>query len=161
MSEINIDSSNIDRAVTQLRRYATLLDRKSEKIVSGMLYEGANEAANNFGHVATGETLSSINTERNGKSGTITVGGNAIWFEFGTGVIANRGGNEHPKKAELNLAPWGTYGKGYGSDPQGWWFKGDDGEWHHTYGIKATMFFYNTAQMLRREYARIAKKEFK
>ena len=56
--------------------------------------------------------------------------------------------------------PWGTYGLGKGADPNGWWYEGDDGNIHHTYGIQATMFMYRTAKYLEQEFPRLAKEVF-
>lgn len=149
------------RAVDWLEDYAKSLKDKSKEIISEMLQDGEFYAANFLGHIDTGMTLSTIAGYRQGDSGLLVVSGAAIWLEFGTGVVANRGQAEHPKKAELRLYPWGAYGEGHGSDPNGWYYMGDDGKVHHTFGIPANHFFYNTAQQLRKEYARIAKRAFK
>lgn len=112
-------------------------------------------------HIDTGNTLSTIHGYRNGNNGVIVANGAAIWIEFGTGVYAD-GQTDHPLLGRVNgIVGHGEYGKGHGADPNGWWYPGDDGEWHHTYGIKANYFMYNTAQMLKRECPQMAKEVFK
>lgn len=161
MREIIVEATSLEKAADYLNRYADKLDKQSANIVAAMLQSGEEEAADNLGHVDTGETLSTLASYQNGNEGTIQIGGNAIWIEFGTGMVANQGQDEHPMKEALGLSPWGTYGEGHGSDEDGWFYPGDDGYYHHTYGIPANYFFYNTAQMLRRQYAKIAKEVFK
>lgn len=162
MREIIVEATSLTKAADYLNKYADKLEKRSANILSELLNVGVEEAANNFGHYDTGQTLSSLHAETNGKEGYIRINQNyAVWIEFGTGVAANEGEAEHPMKETLGLAPWGAYGKGKGSNPSGWWYKDDAGEFHHTYGITATHFFYNTAQMLRRQYAKIAKGAYK
>lgn len=149
-------------AANWLMRWKDKIQRNAEKLLAKMLQEGEQYALNYLGHIDTGETLSTIASYREGNHGILLVGGNAIWIEFGTGVVANQyNPYPHHKAQELGMNAIGTYGKGHGHDPNGWWYMGDDGEYHHTYGIPANMFFYNTAQTLKREYDKYAKEIFK
>ena len=128
-----------------------------------MLQEGENFAfLGAAAHIYTGITIDSIMCYRDGNHGILMIGGNAIWVEFGTGVYAPLQTN-HPalgEAAKYGIVSHGMYGKKQGSNPNGWWYTGDDGEIHHTYGIPSDPFFYNTAQMLRREYDKYAKEIF-
>ena len=153
--------SGFKAAASWLTGYKSRLIKQAEALLGQMLQEGEQYAINSLGHIDTGETLSTIAAYREGNHGILLVGGNAIWLEFGTGVFFNGEGYNHPKAEELGMSAHGTYGFGFGSNPNGWWYIGDDGESHHTQGIEANMFFYNTAQMLRREYKRMAKEIFK
>lgn len=150
--------SGIEEVATWLEEYSKSLERKANELVNQMLQDGEMYAANFLGHIDTGETLSTIMGYREGNTGIVTVGGNAIWIEFGTGVTYNQ--QLHPKASELGMSPHGTYGQGHGADPDGWYYPADDGTWKHTFGIPMNMFLYNTAQMLRREYKRIALEVF-
>lgn len=147
-------------AAEWIRDYAKSLPSKMFKVVDEMTMQGEMYAINLLGHIDTGETLSTIAGYRDGKHGYIVAGGNAVWIEFGTGVVANAGNAPHPKASELQMSPWGTFGKGKGANPNGWYYLGDDGEVHHTYGIPSNRFLYNTAQTLRRQYPEIAKEIF-
>lgn len=156
---VSASASGLSAAASWLEGYANRLEKNVNELISAMLKEGEQYAIDNLGHIDTGETVSSIMAYREGSSGLLVVGGNAIWIEFGTGVYAP-GQTDHPKASELGMSPHGTYGLGHGADPNGWYYQGDDGQWHHTMGIPSNRFFYNTAQMLRREYKRIAQEVF-
>ncbi len=156
---ISYSDSGLDAAVAWLEGYSKRLEKNVTELINKMLNEGETYAANSLGHIDTGETLSTIMGYREGNTGILMVGGNAVWIEFGTGCTYNTGAS-HPKLSELNMSVWGTYGEGHGADPNGWYYPGDDGTWHHTYGIPMNKFFYNTAQMLRKEYKRMAQEVF-
>lgn len=143
-----------------LQKYAKDLEKKANQLIAAMLKEGEMTAKIYLLHYDTGETMNSIMGYREGDAGILTVGGAAIWIEFGTGVTYNGEGYNHPKAAETGMNQHGTYGQRKGADPNGWYYRGKDGEFHHTWGIPTNPFFYNTAQMLRKEYARIAKEVF-
>ena len=155
---IPISASGFNVAVAWLEGYKNRLEKNTEEIVKIMLQDGEMYAINFLGHIDTGETLNSIMAYRNGNEGMIVAHGNAIWIEFGTGVAYNS--SLHPKAAELHMKPHGTYGKGYGANPNGWYYKDDNGDWHHTKGIPQNRFLYTTAQTLRKEYKRIAQEVF-
>lgn len=62
----------------------------------------------------------------------------------------------------LTYAPYVELGTGiYASDGNGrkdaWWYKGSDGEWHKTRGIRASHFLKKAASEHTSEYKRIAK----
>jgi hypothetical protein len=103
---------------------------------------------------------------RSGNMGIIEVGGNAIWIEFGTGVVANPGTDSvHSPDASASMAiirPWGTYGKGQGSNPGGWFYydEADHGKLKHTFGIPMNPFMEQAAHRLEREFRRKAKEVF-
>lgn len=156
-----LSSASIAECARKLEFYSKhTIDRKVEQLVGRMLKEGETYAINAVGHFDTGETMSSVVAYREGSHGIIAVGGNAIWIEFGTGVEYNGGGYNHPKAAELGMSAHGTYGKGLGADPNGWVYRDDDGNYHHTKGIPTNPFMYNTAQMLRNECRNWAKEIF-
>lgn len=168
---VPFSKKGMEEAAKWLMNYKRFMQRRVDKLLAKMLNEGEKCAIRELVHIDTGETLSTIGAYRNGNQGFLLVGGNAVWIEFGTGVIANDyQAYPHPKAQELGMNAIGTYvapyplnktGVPHGSDPNGWWYEGDDGEYYHTYGIPANMFFYNTAQYLRKEYPHWAKEIFK
>ncbi len=165
---IPLTPSGLERGAQWLEKYAKItLPKKVEQFVELMTRQGESWAINFMGHIDTGETLASIVGIRNGNKGVIVAGGNAIWIEFGTGVVANIGVDSHPKAPILGIAPHGTYGKGLGSNPNGWYYpdpKGThyfDGQyWSHTYGIPASRFLYDTSIELIKAYPSMAKEIF-
>ena len=155
---ISASSSGFRAAAAWLEDYAETLKEKASKVLDAMLKEGEFTAKVLLVHIDTGETLNSIMGYREGDHGIISVGGKAIWIEFGTGVYAP-GQVDYPVSVE-GIVPHGTYGEGHGADPNGWYYTNINGEVRHTLGIAANMFMYNTAQRLRREYKRIAHEVF-
>lgn len=151
----------IDRAVRWLERYAKDLETKINELISAMLKEGEMTAKISLLHYDTGETMNSIMGYREGNTGIIIARGNAIWIEFGTGVHAPMQ-TDHPLLGDVKgIVHHGEYGKKHGADPNGWYYPGKDGKWHHTMGIPSNPFMYSAAQMLRRQYKRIASEVFK
>lgn len=156
---VSLSENGLDAAVAWLEGYSKRLEKHITELINKMLDEGETYAANTLGHIDTGETLSTIMGYREGNTGILSVGGNAVWIEFGTGVAYNS--EMHPKAAELGMSPHGTYGAGYGANPDGWYYYDENRQrWRHTKGIPQNRFFYNTAQMLRKEYKRMAQEVF-
>ena len=161
--ECTLNSKSLLSAAKQLRKYAASLQSKTEQLVQELGDFGVDSAANTLGHVDTGETLESLRFIREGTNGTVSVGGNAVWIEFGTGVAKNggsAGAYVHPKAAELGMSAIGTYGKGYGANPDGWYYRTADGKTHHTTGIQSNAFMYQTSQNMRQELVEMAKEVF-
>lgn len=165
---VDLSPKSIANAAKALEDYAKSLDNKTSALVDSIGEKGVEIARFNYegnegkSHVDTGATLNSIEYEkRNEKSGAVTVGGAAVWIEFGTGVTRNgaAGSYVHEKAAELGMSPIGCYGKGHGSE-EGWFYPTPDGyKW--TFGIKSNPFMYQTSQDLRRNLVAIAQEVFK
>ncbi len=162
---VRLDPGSVNRAIQELKAHKAQLEKDMQTLIDKMCADGADYAINQVGHVDTGETLSSIMGYRNGNKGVIVAGGNAIWIEFGTGMTKNAG-NIHPPTADgWTPAPFGTYGKGHGADPGGWWYPesgdvNDPGRWIHTYGIQGNQFLYKTALYLQQQYPDMAREVF-
>ena len=121
---VPLSKSGIDKAATWLEDYARrTLPKNCVDLISRMCRTGEVWAMTLMNHIDTGNTLSTIRGYRNGNKGVIVANGAAIWIEFGTGVVANKGSKPHPKAAELGMSPWGTYGKGHGASFNGWWYR--------------------------------------
>ena len=159
---IPFSQAGLERAADWLEDYAKrTLPKNCVALISRMCRTGEVWAMTLMDHIDTGETLSTIHGYRNGDKGVIVANGAAIWIEFGTGVAKNGSGYNYPGEIPEGIVPHGTFGKGHGSQLNGWWYKGDDGEYHHTMGMKANYFMYNTARMLKRECPEMAKEVFK
>ena len=165
--ECTLSAASIADAAKQLRQYAESLSDKTEKLVRTMGEYGSEMALRHFNekpHVETGTTRDSIHYEHDGTSGTVSVSGAAVWIEFGTGVANNgmqAGVYVHEKAAELGMAAIGTYDRGHGADPRGWYYYAADGTKHHTRGIESNPFMYQASQDMRRELLDKAKEVFK
>ena len=158
--ELSVES--IDRAINEIYARRAEIKKRVEQLIDKMVAAGEDYAINSVGHFDTGETLASITGYRNGNKGVIVASGAAVWLEFGTGTIKNH--YTHPKAQELGITPWGKFGQGYGNGdqyPEGWWYEGDDGEYHHTRGIEANMFMWRTSQRLQELFPQLGKEVFK
>lgn len=175
-----LDEKSIDAAIRQIEKYRDDLTPKTHRIVDDAARVAENNARQILQeHIWSGETIALLQTVKGKQdtykaSNTVTVGGAAIWLEFGTGVVANNcspGTFVHPMAQELGMVGIGMYGNGYGSNPNGWFFY-EDAEWAggtfnvygrtmHTFGIPATMFMYNSAKVARRYLPSIARGVFR
>lgn len=155
-----LSSKSIADAAKQLRQYAKSLEKKSEQLVDNLGKAGVEYANMYLEHDDTGETRRSIQFNREVNIGVLSVGGAAVWIEFGTGVLANAGNSPHPKKDEVGAVGWGEYGHGYGVDI--WEFPSKKyGKWLPTAGIAMNPFMYETSQSLRFVLLDFAKEVFK
>ena len=157
--ECTLTASSLAKAAKELEQYAESLTAKTEKLVQSLGELGAEKADAYLIHEDTGETRNSIQFTHEGTSGNVSVGGAAVWIEFGTGVIANSGNTPHPKKDEVGAVGWGEYGHGLGKGK--WWFINKNGEKKWTSGIQMNPFMYSASQDMRRDLLKIAKEVFK
>ena len=79
-------------------------------------------------------------------------------IEFGSGVRYNSIPN--PKAGELGFGVGSYPGQTHAADPNGWYYFGDDGKWHHSYGIKATMPMYNASLEMIKSVSEVAREVF-
>lgn len=157
--------SEINAAVKELRQYQSEITYKCQRFTERLAEIGLQTAkAILEQHIYTGETIGSLRIETDEK-GEITririvVESEAILFlEFGAGIKFS--GTVNPKAKEMGYGP-GTYpGKGHWDDPNGWWYLGDDGEWHHSFGIEAAMPMYKASVAMRQQIVSIAREIFK
>lgn len=99
--------------------------------------------------IATGDTL-------NTPAGPI---GTLVMIEFGSGCRFNSVPN--PKADEFGFGV-GTYpNQTHAFDPNGWYYLGEDGKWHHSYGVKATMPMYNASTEMMLNIYKVTKEVFK
>lgn len=80
-----------------------------------------------------------------------------LLIEFGGGIHHNPVAN--PKAGELGFGV-GTFPNQTHAFEDGWYYPGDDGEWHYTHGVKATMPMYNADTEILLNIRKIAKEVF-
>lgn len=162
---VSYTTEGLEKAAAWLDEYKKDLKQKVEHLISRMVGEGKAFAISNVNHIDTGLTISSVVGIRNGNKGIILAGGNAIWIEFGTGVVLNGADDVHDR-ASLGMSEWGTFaqdgsGVSQGANANGWYYHDETGTLRHTLGMPMNPFFYNTAKMLRDKYGDYAKEIFK
>lgn len=128
------DQKSISAALEQIRKYKKDFLVKEQEFVRRLAEIGVRVAQAGFTAADyDGVNDVSVSLEQTGNGYSVVASGQAVGFiEFGTGVKYpewdNTGMDYTPPKH-------GTYGKGQGANPQGWWFKQSDGaRANHTYG---------------------------
>lgn len=167
---VSLNDDSLSAAIRIVEGYKKEMLQKAGEVVDAVAKDVDTEARRELTkHVWSGETINSLTTERKSdtaytRSANVKVGGAAVWLEFGTGVVANGcavGEFVHPMPGVyFKMNGIGTYGKGHGADPNGWYWEDEFGEYHHTFGIPATMFMWNAAQLAKRNIPSTARRVF-
>ena len=167
---VSLSDDSLSAAIRIVEGYKKEMLQKAGEVVDAVAKDVDTEARRELTkHVWSGETINSLTTERKSdtaytRSANVKVGGAAVWLEFGTGVVANGcavGEFVHPMPGVyFKMNGIGTYRKGHGADPDGWYWEDEFGEYHHTFGIPATMFMWNAAQLAKRNIPSTARRVF-
>lgn len=163
--KFGLSQKEIKAAQKQLRDYQKEITQKCRLLVSELSDIGLKSVeAVLQQHIDSGQTIGSLRIEENSSGQIIrmavVVESDAILFlEFGAGITYS--GTQNPKAGELGYGP-GTYpGKGHWNDPNGWWYPDENGEYHHTFGTKASMPMYKASVKMRQSVFKVAKNIFK
>lgn len=127
------DKKSIDKAIKQLEQYKKDFLAKEEIFVKKLAEIGVSVASTGFALADyDGVNDVSVRLEWQGNKATIIAEGETVGFiEFGTGVKYPEWDNSG---MEYTPPKHGTYGKGHGARPKGWYFKPGEGAVQHTYG---------------------------
>lgn len=132
------DAKSIARAEKLVREYKKDFEVKETEFVRRLAEIGVSVASAGFAtadYDGVNDVVVSLQKTENGYN--VVASGKTVGFiEFGTGVKypewadgGNVSGNPYTPP------PHGSYGKGQGKNPWGWWFRGSDGAVaQHTYG---------------------------
>lgn len=128
------DPKSIDNAIQMVKQYKRDFEAKESEFLRRLAEIGVRVAQSGFAtadYDGVNDVVVSMERTSNGYS--VVASGKTVGFiEFGTGV-------KHPEWDNTNMdytpPKHGTYGKGQGKNPHGWWFKQNDGgRATHTYG---------------------------
>ena len=129
-----LDIKSINRAIKQIEVYRQEFEQKEQEFVRRLAEVGLTVATTGFAladYDGTKDVVVSMN--QTGTQATVVASGQTVGFiEFGTGVRYPEWDN-----SGMDYTPpeHGTYGKGKGNSPHGWWFTaGGGGASQHTYG---------------------------
>lgn len=129
------DKASITDAIKQLRQYEKEFLRKEKEFVRRLTEIGVSVASAGFATADyDGVNDVVVSMEQNGTRAKVIASGTTVGFiEFGTGVKYPEWDNTG---MEYTPPKHGTYGKGRGARPHGWFFKpnGSEGASQHTYG---------------------------
>lgn len=125
---------SVDNAIQMVKQYKRDFEAKESEFLRRLAEIGVRVAQSGFAtadYDGVNDVVVSMERTSNGYS--VVASGKTVGFiEFGTGV-------KHPEwdNTDMDYTPpkHGTYGKGQGKNPYGWWFKQNDGgRAMHTYG---------------------------
>lgn len=167
------DSKSIQNAIKQIEQYRDDLPRKCQEICRRLAEEGvrvANSALSEGKEEGyTPSTKVSYEIDANGKvirAKIIASGPYILFLEFGSGIRYS--GTKNPKALEMGYGP-GTYPSNAPQQnppydnwesPTGWYYYGDDGKVHHTYGVRAKMPMYRASVEIMKNVNKVVKEVF-
>lgn len=128
------DAKSITKAIKQLEQYKKDFRTKEEVFVRRLAEIGVSVASVGFATADyDGVNDVQVTMTQNGTKATVVAYGETVGFiEFGTGVTFPEWDNSG---MEYTPPAHGTYGKGRGANPNGWYFKQHEGaRARHTYG---------------------------
>lgn len=129
-----LDPKSISNAIKEVKRYKQEFEAKEKEFIKRLAELGVSVASTGFAMADyDGVNDVQVRMTQSGGSAVVTAFGETVGFiEFGTGV-------KYPEwdasGMEYTPPKHGTYGKGRGKNPHGWYFKQSDGaSARHTYG---------------------------
>lgn len=174
---IKVDIFNpksIQDCIKQIEAYRDDLPGKCQEICRRLAEEGVMVANTAINSVPIGKTITlttDINPSKMGCQAIMKMTGretrtedgriffSALAIEFGSGIRYNPTAN--PKSSEFGMGVGTFPGQTHAENPDGWWYLGSDGEWHHSYGVKASMPLYSASEEIRQKADAIIKEVFK
>ena len=128
------DKKSITAAIKELERYEKEFRKKEAEFIRRLTEIGVSVAQTGFSladYDGVNDVL--IAETQNGPRAAIIAYGETVGFiEFGTGVKFRE---YDSSKSEFTPPPHGSYGKGKGANPKGWYFTQSVGAaGRHTYG---------------------------
>lgn len=171
--KVSLSETSIQEAIRQLQLYKQTLQYKCEQYVERLAELGDKAAIYSISESPLGKTVSMRVEKESTQMGckavliatgkTVEVEGREPFYtllaiEFGAGIYYNNG-NENPKANEFGLGV-GTYPGQIHAFEDGWYYLGEDNQWHYTHGTKATMPMYNASMEMIAQYKQIAREVF-
>ena len=128
------DKKSIENAEKIVRQYKKDFEVKEQEFCRRLSEIGVSVASAGFStadYDGVNDVVVSLEKTKTGY--TVIASGKTVGFiEFGTGV---RYPEWDDSTMDYTPPPHGSYGKGQGKNPYGWWFKGSEGAVaRHTYG---------------------------
>lgn len=129
------DKQSIVAAINQVKQYKKDFLAKEAVFVKRLAEVGVSVASTGYALADyDGDNDVQVTMTHSGSRATVIAYGEAVGFiEFGTGIRNPEWDNSG---MEYTPPKHGTYGKGHGARPNGWYFKPNDSEGiaQHTYG---------------------------
>ena len=166
-----MSSKGIQSIIDQLRNYKQELHEKTELLCQRLAEAGLTVAQAKVGESPLGKTILlriDMEPSKTGCKAMLFASGQTksndygsintlLLVEFGAGVFYNP--SDNPKAGELGYGI-GTFPGQVHAFEDGWYYWGEDEQWHYTHGTKASMTMYNASVTIREKVAEIAKEVF-
>ena len=167
------DGKSLQQAIKQIEAYRDDLPRKCQEICRRLCEIGNQTALVNIQEspqgravtlrtdidpsqigckamiIGTGKTV----TDDKGRTYNLLLG-----IEFGSGIRLNPTAN--PLASEFGMGVGTFPDQTHALDPGGWYYLDKDGNWKHSYGVKATMPFYKAMTDIHRNVNKVVKDVF-
>lgn len=166
------DGKSLQQAIKQIEAYRDDLPKKCQHICRRLSEEGVKVADVAINSVPIGRTITlttDINPSKMGCKAMLKMMGretrtedgrifySVLGIEFGSGIYYNKTAN--PKSAEFNMGV-GTFPGQTHAFQDKWYYLGDDGKWHASHGVQASMPMYKASVALRQKIDSIVKEVF-
>ena len=167
------DGKSLDDAIKTIGQYRDDLPRKCQEICRRLSEEGVRVADAAINSVPIGKTITlttDIDPSKMGCQAIMKMTGRetrtedgrifftALAIEFGAGIRYNPTAN--PKSSEFGMGVGTFPGQSHAFQSEGWYYLGDDGNWHHSFGVQASMPMYKASVEMRQKIDSIVKEVF-
>lgn len=167
------DGKSLQEAIRQIEQYRDELPRKAQQLCQRLAEEGVKVADVAINSVPIGRTITlttDINPSKMGCQAIMKMTGRetrtedgrifytALAIEFSAGVrYAN---TASPRASDFGMGT-GTFPDAKHSwDMEGWYYLGNDGNWHHSFGVQASHPLYSASMEMRQKIDSIVKEVF-
>ena len=154
------DPKSIKEAQVKIAKYQKWIERKEQELLDRLSMYGATRVSLGFARAIYDEQGHDIQVSvemSDNRARIIAKGEDVCFVEFGAGIRYGQGYQGNKPKGIVDI---GQYGKKKGSNPKGWWYTGNDGDGHHTYGNPPSMAMWKTSVELREIIGEIAREVF-
>lgn len=168
------DGKSLQQAIKQIESYRDDLPRKCQEICRRLAEEGVRVADAAINSVPIGKTITlttDINPSKMGCQAIMKMIGRetrtedgrvfytALAIEFSAGVrYAN---TASPRASDFGMGT-GTFPNAKHSwQMEGWYYLGDDGNWHHSYGVQASHPLYSASVAMRQKLENVVNDVFR
>jgi len=170
--DLVLSGKSFRQAARKIRAYRKTLEAQCQRFVDELAQVGYDVIEATLAeHMDTGETINSLVKIVDGGNGTyiaqVQVTSDAIMFlEFGSGLIGigtaehaadfGYGSGTYEPKAPRQNPEYDNW-----ENPDGWWYYGEDGHSHKSYGMVASMPMLKGGNAMVEQFTQIAKKVFR
>lgn len=167
------DSKSIQNAIKQIEQYRDDLPRKCQEICRRLSEIGEQTALVAISESPQGKAVTlrvDISPSKMGCQAMIVGTGKTVTdekgrtfnllfgIEFGSGIRYNP--TENPLASDFGMGVGTFPDQVHAFDRGGWMYLDKDGNWKHSYGVRATMPFYKSMLEIRKNVDKVVKEVF-